>query len=397
MMLNNTHSGLSRRHFLQGIGAGAMGITISDPLAATARLLSSQDMPTPNPERRMGGNENPIGPSPKAIEAVAAQLSGLNWYPYQPDLEMAVHRFHGIDVQTSEGIGWAGLNTTFIQDSRVVTGVGSTEVLRAAAWAYLMEGGHIIQGRPSYNEISDSARKLGNRVSVSAVELKPDLAYDLEAMRHAIRPDTRIISLCNPNNPTGLLLGHEELGAFIDAIDPRILIVIDEAYIHFVEDTSYKDATLFARTRPNVLITRTFSKGYGIAGLRVGYGIAHPEVIKKLRGYTLGPLGMHSNSIAGAVAALDDHDHLERSRRAVVEGRTYLERALLKMQMEPVSGQGNFVLVDTGRDSQEIFNHLLKRNILITPGARWNMPAYIRISIGLPDDNEAIVAALQEG
>jgi histidinol-phosphate aminotransferase len=394
-MVNREQEGVSRRHFLKGLGVGVVGLNISDPVSAAARLLSSQEMEEGRTVRRMGGNENPIGPSPKAIEAVAAQLSGLNWYPYQPDLELAIHRFHGIDVPTSERIAWAGLKTTIIENGHVVTGIGSTEVLRAAAWAYLLGGGHVIQGQPSYTEISDSARKLGDQVTVSSINLKPDLTYDLDAMKMAIRPDTRIITLCNPNNPTGHLLSHDELGSFIDAIDPRILIVIDEAYIHFVEDPSYQDAMEFAKTRPNVLVTRTFSKGYGIAGLRAGYGVAHPDVIKKIRAYTLGPLGMHSNSITGAVAALDDQDHLGRTRRAVVEGRAYLVRAFENMKMKPVAGQGNFVLVDTGRDSQEVFEDLLRRDILITPGSRWSLPTFIRVSVGLPEDNEAIVAALR--
>lgn len=388
-------TGLSRRHFLKGMGAGVLGMATPNSLQAAAALLESPEQSNSDGVRRMGGNENPVGPSPKAIQAVASQLSGLNWYPYQPDLELAIHRFHGIEPVTSTGTGWAGLNTTFIKDSNVITGIGSTEVLRAAAWAYLIDGGHVIQGRPSYTEISDTGRKLGDRVSVSLVDLNDDLSYNLDAMRSAVQTSTKIISLCNPNNPTGLLLSQDQISNFLDSISKDILIVIDEAYIHFVEDTSYQHAVSHALTRPNVLVTRTFSKGYGIAGLRVGYGIAHSEIIKRLRPYTLGPLGMHSNSIAGAIAALEDEDHLELTRKTVVAGRDYLKRELNELGMRPVSGEGNFVLVDTGKDSNAVFEHLLNNRILVTPGTRWNMPTYIRISVGLHNDNEAIIKALK--
>jgi len=395
-MYRSPDSGMSRRCFLKGAGASAVGLATLDSRTAVADMLAGPEAASKDGVRRMGGNENPVGPSPMAIDAVAEQLAGLNWYPYQPDLPLAIHRYHGIDVETSEGIGWAGLRTTFVKESRVITGIGSTEVLRAAAWAYLMEGGHVVQAIPSYDEIPGAGKKLGERVTVTSVPLTSGYRVDLAAIRNAVRPATRIISLCNPNNPTGILLTHDEIGEIIDHIDPRILIVIDEAYIHYVKDLSYEDATIFAKTRPNVLVTRTFSKAYGIAGLRVGYGIAHPDVINKMQGYTLGPLGMHSNSIAGATAAFEDRSHMDRSRNITISGRDYLIREMNNLGWEPISGECNFVLADSGRDSRQVFEHLLSRKILVTPGTRWNMPTFIRVSVGMPEDNEAFIAAIKE-
>ena len=395
-MPHQSDHGLSRRHFLQGVGAGVAGLTVLDPRLAVSLMIAGEEAGPVGGVRRMGGNENPIGPSPKAIDAVSAQLKGLNWYPYQPDLPLAIHRFHNIPVDTSEGTGWAGLNTTFISDSKVVTGIGSTEVLRAAAWAYLLDGGHLVQANPSYEEIAGAGNKLGERVSVSRVSLTGDHRVNLEEMKRAVTPETRIISLCNPNNPTGTLLSHADLAAFAGEIDPRVLIVIDEAYIHFVRDPGYQDAISLSLSRPNVLVTRTFSKAYGIAGLRVGYGVAHPDVIRKISSYTLGPLGMHSNSIAGAVAALADVEHLQESRMVNSTGRDFLVREMSAMGWKPIDGECNFVLADTSADAGPLFEHLLSRNILTTSGSRWDMPTFIRVSVGLPEDNEAFIAAAKE-
>ena len=395
-MYSSPDSGMSRRCFLKGAGASAVGLATLDSRTAAADMLAGPEAASKDGIRRMGGNENPVGPSPMAIDAVAEQLAGLNWYPYQPDLPLAIHRYHSIDVETSEGIGWAGLKTTFVKESRVITGIGSTEVLRAAAWAYLMEGGHVVQAMPSYDEVPGAGEKLGERVTITSVPLTSEHRVDLAAIRDAVRLETRIISVCNPNNPTGTLLTHDEIGDFIDRIDPRILIVIDEAYIHYVKDRSYEDATIFAKTRPNVLVTRTFSKAYGIAGLRVGYGIAHPDVINKMKRYTLGPLGMHSNSIAGASAALQDQSHMDRSRSVTISGRDYLIREMSDLGWKPISGECNFVLADSGQDSRKVFEHLLSRKILVTPGTRWNMPTFIRVSVGMPEDNEAFITAIKE-
>lgn len=380
-----SHYDVSRRRFMKTALVGGLTAMASESLwhSAEAMLIGPQGRQVngigiEDPELvQLSINENPLGASPRAIEAVANKMFALNRYPArEPVLQEAIAKHHGGDLT------W----------KNVVNGVGSTEVLNAIAMTAMLNGGGAVEPVPGYGAVAGVAEDIGR--PFVRVPLTKDLQTDLNAVLKAINADTRIVAITNPNNPTGQLIPHDELLRFVDAVPKSVLICVDEAYIHFVEDENYPSMIPMVHTRPNLLVCRTMSKAFGLGGVRVGYGIGHPDLVDRMRPHYLGWLGRSILGDAAAIGALEDYDHLRNVRRHVIQEKKYLYQALTEMGLKPVKTQTIFVIVDMGRNTQPLVDELKARKVLIRQA--FGVPNFIRISVGTHKENEVFIETMKE-
>ncbi|HHX76775.1 MAG TPA: aminotransferase class I/II-fold pyridoxal phosphate-dependent enzyme, partial [Firmicutes bacterium] len=250
----------------------------------------------------------------------------------------------------------------------------------------------IVMAEPSFSEYDFASRIMDAKVV--KVPLK-DYTHDLKAMAGAVTPRTKIIFVCNPNNPTGTIVVREEVDAWLKALPENILVVFDEAYYEYVDNDRYPRSLEYVRQGKNVVVLRTFSKIYGLAGLRVGYGIANREIVAALNRVRQ-PFNVNSLAQKAALAALDDREFLANSREVVNEGKKYLYRALEEMGLFYVPSEANFIFIDTGLDCGEVFPRLLQKGVIVRTGDIFNHPTFIRLTVGTMRDNERFIAALKE-
>jgi histidinol-phosphate aminotransferase len=221
-----------------------------------------------------------------------------------------------------------------------------------------------------------------------------DYGHDLPAMLKAVTPNTRAVFAANPNNPTGTLAARAELVELVNQLPPHVLLVMDEAYLEFLDDPVDLVPLIRDRIKPNLLLMRTFSKIYGLAGLRLGYGIGPVELVAALEKVRQ-PFNVNSLAQVGALAALDDREHMTRTRRNNAAGLEFFERAFRELKLRFVPSAANFVLVDVG-DGNRVFNELQKRGVIVRPMGGYQLPQFIRISVGTPVENERCLAAIRE-
>jgi len=324
---------------------------------------------------KLASNENPLGPPPRALEAIAAAAAGLTLYPEgnAPTLREAVSRHVEMPQEC------------------LVFGNGSDEVLHMLAMTFLQPGDEVVQGDPSF-AMYEVYTAQANAVSVK-VPLK-DQVHDLDRMIEAITPRTRIVFVANPNNPTGTYVDGAAVDRFVSQVPDDVLLVMDEAYYEYVDDPQRPDLRPLVRAGRNIVILRTFSKAYGLAGLRVGYGITTPElaaVLNKVRS----PFNVNSLGQAAAAAALEDQSYIARSVALNAEGRHYYEAQFRRLGLDFVPSQANFVLVDVNRDSRAVFEALQRHGVIVRPGAGLGLPKHIRVSVGTPVQNERFIKALE--
>ena len=322
-------------------------------------------------------NENPLGASPHAIEAVAHKMFSLNRYPPRgPVLHQAIAKYHG-----------NGINAKM-----VATGVGSTELLKAIGMTALINGGNVVEPVPGYGAVSGVSRVLGR--DPIRVSLTSDLQTDLAAVRKAMNDETRIVTLTNPNNPTGQLIPHKDLVAFLDSLSESVIVCVDEAYVHFVGDETYQDMISLTKSRKNLFVTRTMSKAFGLGGMRVGYGVGHPELIQRVVPYLLNWLGRSILGDVASIAALEDTQHVQDVRRHVILEKEYLYGALAEMGLQPVKTETIFVIADMGQNTQPFIEELVNRKVLIRQA--FGMDNFIRISTGTHRENEVLIEIMKE-
>jgi histidinol-phosphate aminotransferase len=276
-----------------------------------------------------------------------------------------------------------------VDPAQLVFGVGADELLELVAKAFLGPGDSAAYAWPSFAMYPIVVHGMG-AASVQ-VPLGADLAHDLPAMAAAIDDTTRVVFVCNPNNPTGTSVGAEAFDAFAASLPEDVVLVVDEAYFEFVRRADFPDALAWVRRRPATMVMRTFSKIYGLAGMRIGYGVAGVELADYLN-RVRHPFNVNRLAEVAALAALDDEDHAERSRRNNAEGAAYLTRELGALGIEVWPTDANFLLARTGGDMPD---RLMREGVIVRPLPEFGMPDHARISIGLPEENERLVKTLR--
>jgi len=321
---------------------------------------------------KLASNENPLGPSPKAVAAVKKALEGLNRYPDGSGfyLSRALAKQCGTDV------------------SQIMLGNGSNELIELVVRTFVQPGDEVISADPSfvvYKMITQAAG--GTNVIVPCRDMK----HDLDAMADKITGKTRIVFIANPNNPTGTMNTRTEMARFMDRVPDHVIVAVDEAYFEYVTHAEYPDSLEYLQAGRNVLALRTFSKIYGLAGLRIGYGITTQE-IAELMNKVRQPFNTNSLAQIGALAALADRKHVEKSIAANNEGKQFLYTAFQQFGITYYPTETNFIFFETGFDGRELYTALLKQGVIIRPmgGNR------LRVTIGLPDENKRFVAELEK-
>lgn len=325
---------------------------------------------------KMASNENPLGCSPKAVQAIADLLGGYNMYPDPAahELRQKLAKKHNVDFD------------------QVFCGAGSDLLIRIICSALINSGDESIIGEVTFLRYADSTTIMGGKVV--NVPMK-DNALDIKAMVDAITPRTKIIWFCNPNNPTGTMFTEKEFKDALKRIPENVVIVMDEAYYEFVTDKDYPDSLSYLPDYPNLVILRTFSKAFGLAGLRVGYGICCSELARYFNAIT-GPFDVNLVAQTAAAAALDDFEFLKRTQETNLAGREYLYREFEGMGLPFIKTQTNFMMVNVLTEDTKVFNELLRRGIIVKSGTSLNLPGYLRVSIGTMEENKKFIARLKE-
>ena len=407
-------NGLSRRRFMKGalLGAGAVaaGSTwdIAQAIATGKKASDVRGYGVDAGLVQIGSNENPLGASPRAVAAIAENLHAINRYDFGVDLPVRLNQEHGTlgDEEFKLDFGDMRSFMRFREMNRVMVTPGSGPILQNLAVMAASNGGECIEAIPGYGSVSrafQSFQRAGKDVKVVRVPTTGDFVHDLDAMKAAITPKTTLITITNPNNPTGTVVPYEDLVAFVDAVPEHATVLIDEAYIHFVRDPDYKDAVNLALERQNVVVARTFSKIFGLAGMRIGYAIGSQRMMDLLMlhqgffGGGLSTLGMHA-----ALAALDDHEFVDRTKKIVNDGKDYLSAEFDRLGLAYTPSHGNFMIVDVKRNSGRMAMELRKRNVMIRGGTGYRtreidlLSNHLRVTIGKPDELEVFVSELED-
>jgi len=323
---------------------------------------------------KLASNENPYGASPKVKEAIAGEAANISVYPDGAShrLTDAVARHHGV------------------RPDQIIFGAGADEVIMMIARTFLRPGDETIMADSTFSQYRHHA-EIENAVSVEVPLI--DGKHDLPAMSARITERTRIVWICNPNNPTGTIVTAAELEAFLSGVPSSVMVVLDEAYAEYVTDPAYPNGLELLKRYPNLVVLRTFSKIYGLASLRIGYGIGDASVIRAINPVRL-PFNTSRFAQAAALAALEDQAFVERCRRMNEQERKALQQAFARLGLESFPAHGNFILVDLRRPSNEVFDALLRKGVIVRPGHK-GYPNHVRITVGSPDQNAKLIAALE--
>jgi histidinol-phosphate aminotransferase len=340
------------------------------PIEDVARELGLE----PSQIIKLASNENPLGPSPVALEAIRAVLPKLHLYPDGGGF----HLRNGL----AEHFG--------VTREQVVLGNGSNEIIELLYHTFTRPGAHeVVTARNAFVVYKLMAQLFGVRcVEVPDVEFQ----HDLPAMRAAITPQTRLVFIANPNNPTGTRIPNQDLEKFLDQLPPHVVAVLDEAYYEFLENPP--DTLRYVKQGAKVVLMRTFSKIQGLAGLRIGYGLASPEIANLLQ-RARQPFNTNTLAQIAALAGLKDVAHQQRTRQITDAGRAVLQQAFTRLNRRFVPSYANFVLVHVS-DANQVFNFLLKQGIIVRSMVSYRLPEWIRVSIGTPEENARFLQALPE-
>jgi len=278
-----------------------------------------------------------------------------------------------------------------VEPSWILLGCGTTELLRNLPHAFALPDGEVVTARESYRELPLESQRLGLKTHL--VPLDRRLVQDLEAMARLVNEKTRIVNITNPNNPTGTVLSREAVAGLAGKLPVEVVLCVDEAYIEFAPEV---DSSGLVRKHRNVLVLRTFSKTQGLAGMRIGYALGHPDLLEPLRRCAL-RYSINTAGYAGALAALEDSDHLRRTLRLRDQARVYYyQQELAALGLAARVGVTPFVLAEVGRDSLAVVQDLLARGVYVRPGRDWDLPTWIRISYGTMAQNRVVLGALKQ-
>jgi histidinol-phosphate aminotransferase len=327
---------------------------------------------------KLASNENSLGPSPKAVEAMHRFAAKMHVYPDA----------HAYDLRR------AAAARLEVAPESLVFGNGSDDVIHLLGVTFLEAGDEVIQGDPSF--VRYEAAAILNKASCHLVPLTADWVHDLDAMAARISANTRLIFIANPNNPTGTIVTRTALERFLDRVPERALVVLDEAYYEYAAgDVDYPDGLRYVREGRSVVVLRTFSKAYGLAGMRIGYGVARPEIAEWLN-RTREPFNVNYMAQAAAVAALSDTEHVARAVEMNETGKRAFYAAFEELGLPYAPTCGNFVWVDVRKDCKAAFQALLRKGVITRTGDIFGAPTHLRITIGTPEENAKFLNALRD-
>ena len=325
---------------------------------------------------KLASNENPIGPSPRAVKAVTDALKEINRYPDGGGFFLR--------KKISEKFDWP--------IDGIILGSGCVEIIELLCRAFLQDKTDIVASEGAFIMYKLASQQVNaNFIQTSMVDYK----HDLQAMADAVTPDTPLVFIANPNNPTGTYVTREEMDAFLERIPEDTIVVVDEAYYEFMDADDYPDSLDYLKAGKNIVALRTFSKIYGLAGLRIGYGFARPEVFDILNRIR-SPFNTSSLSQVAGLAALEDEAFAEEVRTLTITERNFMESELKAMDVEYVPSVANFVLVNVKRDGKEVFQELLTKGVIARPVAGYGLPTHLRVSIGTHEENLKFLQAFKE-
>ena len=331
---------------------------------------------------KLASNENPLGPGARAVAAAREVLADLSRYP------------EGSGYLLAEKL--AGKHG--VAPAAITLGNGSNDVLDMIARVFLCPGVEAVYSQHAFAVYPIAVQATGATARVAAAtdgSNGPAYGHDLAAMAARIGPRTRLVFIANPNNPTGTWLRETELRAFVDGLPNHVMVVVDEAYFEYVDAAEYPDSSQWLAEYPNLIVTRTFSKAYGLAGLRVGYAVSQPAVADLLN-RVRHPFNVNTVGQAAALAAIEDHTHLEETRRVNRTGMAQLVSGFKRLGLSFIDSAGNFVAVDVGRPAAAVYEGLLQNGVIVRPVANYELPNHLRVTIGLPAENERLLAALEK-
>jgi histidinol-phosphate aminotransferase len=324
---------------------------------------------------KLASNENPLGPSPRAQEAIQRHLNRIHSYPDGSGyyLRRKLAEIHQLKMD------------------QIILGAGSTELMELAAKTFLSSGDEAVTSESAFYMYRLAIEDMGAGVVATPMR---ESTFDLAAMAHAITQKTKLVYLGNPNNPTGTMFTADALNRFLDAIPPQVLVVLDEAYYEYVQRPDYSRSLDCVRTGRNILVLRTFSKVHGLAGLRLGYGMGHRELIECLNRIR-SPFNASSLAQVAGLAALEDHEHVARSVEMNAREMKFLTQELTLLGVRYTPSVGNFLLIDTGRDCEEDFIRLLHEGVIVRPMKLYGFPTSLRVTLGVHEENQQFLKALE--
>jgi histidinol-phosphate aminotransferase len=372
--MSSTPGTLSRRQFAGRVGAAVGAVLVAPEIMRT--VADARQPRGAESSIQLNANENPYGPSEKAREAMTRSQAVAARYPdaYESMMVEELAKLHGV------------------RPENVVLGCGSGEILRMADMAFLTTGKNVVVAEPTFEAVLQYARVArGEGIKVPQTA---DFRHDLPAMAAACNAATALVYICNPNNPTGTIVTKDELATFIAAAPRSAVLLIDEAYHHFVEDPKYTSAFDWMGKAPNLVVVRTFSKIYGMAGMRLGYAVGSRENISAMRAHAT---SSNSNAavLEAALASLADPNHVPRYKKMMNDTRNWLCAELKKDGRRYIPSETNFVMIDVGGDVRPVIDAFRKKNILV--GRKFpSMPNWLRISVGTPKEMDLFVAGLRE-
>jgi histidinol-phosphate aminotransferase len=332
---------------------------------------------------KMASNENPLGPSPKAIEAVRAAAANLAIYPdgQTHELRSAIAKKHELTLDC------------------ITFGDGSDQNIELLARTFLQPGCNAVISRHAFAVYAIVAQASGATIhfapAFTATHPRMPYGHDLDAMLACIDERTRLVCIANPNNPTGTWLDQTSLLGFLERIPQKTFVVVDEAYSEYVDEPEYPDCSRWLPHFPNLIVTRTFSKAYGLAGLRIGYSLSHPRVAELLNRVRQ-PFNVNNLAQVAALAALSDKKHVQKTVEANRAGRRQLEEGLRALDLQWIPSIGNFLTVDFKKPALPVFEALLHEGIILRPLQNYDLPNHLRITIGLPVQNARLLKALKK-
>jgi histidinol-phosphate aminotransferase len=325
---------------------------------------------------KLASNENLLGPSPKAVAAIRKELPNIYLYPEGPCtiLRKALAKKFAIP------------------ERMVVISNGADNLILMIANAFVNEGEEVVMADPTFSVYTNVTQIMGGK-SVK-VKLK-NFIHDLESMLKKVNRRTKLVFICNPNNPTGTTVSLKDFNYFLSKLPKHVIVVLDEAYGDFVEDPFYPNGLDYIKKEKQVIVLRTFSKVYGLAGLRIGYALGREDLVDCLY-QVREPFPVHRLAQVAAVAALNDEDHANRSIQLVYEGKKYLYKELDRMGLSYIPSQANFIFIDFEKNSEEVFQALLREGIIIRPGKVWGYSTFARVTIGRMEDNQRLIKGLKK-